>query len=128
MPPESRPLLVLVTFHVRPDRIEEWKTVHRQIWTPVGEEKECIMFDVYESKEDIGVFRLIEVWDGTKEWFENVSESAVPATCHVPMTPSPGPDEEGILQFAMGEEQATVDKECADRISRATGRGQHLSR
>ncbi|KAF2684716.1 hypothetical protein K458DRAFT_250015, partial [Lentithecium fluviatile CBS 122367] len=65
-------LCVFVTFHIRSDKIEEWKAVHRRIWTPVGNERECLLFDVFESKEEPGLIRLVEVWEGDREWFENV--------------------------------------------------------
>lgn len=68
----KKQLGVFVTFHVHPDKIEEWKAVHRRIWTPVGNEKECVMFDIFESKDEPGLIKLVEIWDGDREWFENV--------------------------------------------------------
>jgi hypothetical protein len=70
--PPTKQLCVFVTFHVQPDKVEAWKAVHRQVWTPVGNEKECLMFDVFVSQEEPGLIRLVEIWDGDREWFENV--------------------------------------------------------
>lgn len=68
----KKQMCVFVTFHVQPDKVEEWKAVHREVWTPAGSEKECVLFDVFESLEEPGLMRLVEVWEGDREWFENV--------------------------------------------------------
>lgn len=66
-------LVVLVTFHIHPEKIEQWKAVHRLIWTPVQKETECVLFDVFESTEQPGRIRLMEIWDGDRDWFEGAS-------------------------------------------------------
>lgn len=76
----KKQMCVFVTFHVQPDKVDEWKAVHREIWTPAGNEKECVLFDVYESLEEPGLMRLVEVWEGDKEWFENVCSYCLPIT------------------------------------------------
>ncbi|KAK5102483.1 hypothetical protein LTR70_000339 [Exophiala xenobiotica] len=69
MPPQKQ-LTLFVTFHVQPSRIEEWKTAHRPVWAACAAEPECIYFDVFQSAEKPGQFRLVEVWDESREWFE----------------------------------------------------------
>lgn len=66
----NKQVTLFVDFYVQPDRIEEWKQAHRPVWAACGNEKELLLFDVYEDPEEKGHFRLLEVWNGDREWFE----------------------------------------------------------
>ena len=50
--------------------IEEFKAAHRPVWAACAAEPECVLFDVFQDPEQPGRFRLVEVWDATREWFE----------------------------------------------------------
>jgi quinol monooxygenase YgiN len=65
-------LTVFVTFRILPDRIEAWKDAHRPIWTQLAAECKCIYFEVFCDMSVKGRYKLVEVWDATKDWFENV--------------------------------------------------------
>jgi quinol monooxygenase YgiN len=65
-------LVLFVDFYIRPDRIDEWKAAHRPVWTACSQEPECILFDVCLDPERAGHFRLIEVWNRDRHWFESV--------------------------------------------------------
>ena len=66
----KRQVTLFVDFYVQPTRIEDWKEAHRPVWTACGSEKECVLFDVFQDPDDVGHFRLVEVWDADREWFE----------------------------------------------------------
>lgn len=69
----STPQLTLfVDFYVQPSLIADWKAAHRPVWDKCANEPECILFDVFEDPDDLGHFRLVEVWSATREWFETV--------------------------------------------------------
>lgn len=40
------------------------------MWDACGNEPECLLFDVYQDPENPGHFRLVEVWNASREWFE----------------------------------------------------------
>ncbi|KAB5515365.1 hypothetical protein GE09DRAFT_1160208 [Coniochaeta sp. 2T2.1] len=60
-------LTVFVTFHIKIGQTEAWKEAHMG---SSRAEPKCIYFDVFHNGNN--KFRLVEVWDATKEWFENV--------------------------------------------------------
>lgn len=68
---KSKQLTVFVTFHVKPDLIEDFKAAHRPAWAAVALEPECLLFDVFQDPEKPGRFRFVEVWNGSRTWFEN---------------------------------------------------------
>lgn len=71
MTTKKKQLTVFVDFYILPDKIDEWKQVHRPVWKAVGEEPQCLLFDVFEDPNEKGHFRLLEVWDAPdQEWFE----------------------------------------------------------
>ncbi|KAK3058256.1 hypothetical protein LTR09_001334 [Extremus antarcticus] len=70
MPPNKPQLTLFVDFYIYPHLIEQWKTAHRPVWDACANEPECLLFDVFEDPEDVGHFRLVEVWNATREWFE----------------------------------------------------------
>ena len=57
-----------VDFYIQPDRIEEWKQAHRPVWAACANEPQCLLFDVFQDPEEIGHFRLLEVWSGDRKW------------------------------------------------------------
>ncbi|KAJ7666009.1 hypothetical protein DFH06DRAFT_906295, partial [Mycena polygramma] len=63
-------LTLFVTFHVRPSMIDEWLAAHRPVWDLVAAEPTLLLFDVFQLPESPGTFRLVEVWDMTREAFE----------------------------------------------------------
>lgn len=63
-------LTLFVTFHIQPDRIEEWKVAHRPVWKACAAEPECLYFDVFHDPEVMGRFRLVEVWKMARVQFE----------------------------------------------------------
>lgn len=66
----SKQLTVFVTLQIKLDRIEEWKAAHQPVWDACAAEPECMFFDVLEDAEIPGRFRFVEVWNGSREWFE----------------------------------------------------------
>lgn len=66
----KKQLTLFVDFHVRPSQIEEWKAAHRPVWEACGKEPECLLFDVFHDPQDPGHFRLVEVWNADRDWFE----------------------------------------------------------
>lgn len=89
---KSKQLTLFVTFYVQPHLISEWKTAHRPVWAALATEPRCLLFDVFSEPahyapstsssstiaHKAGIrtepsyvrFRLVEVWDADKEWFE----------------------------------------------------------
>lgn len=63
-------LTLIVHFHIKPHLIETWKAAHRPVWAACAAEPECLYFDVFADPLNPGEFRLVEVWDATREWFE----------------------------------------------------------
>lgn len=61
---------LFVTFQIKPDRVEEWKAAHRPVWAACASEPECLLFDVFHDPAQPGIFRLVEVWNESREWFE----------------------------------------------------------
>ena len=68
--PARKQLTLFVTLHVKASMIEEFKAAHRPVWAACAAEPECVLFDVSQDPEQPGRFRLVEVWDATREWFE----------------------------------------------------------
>lgn len=66
----AKQLTLFVDFYVQPSRIEEWKEAHRPVWVACGNEPECLLFDVFQDPSYPGHFRLVEVWNKSREWFE----------------------------------------------------------
>lgn len=72
----SKQLTLFVTFYVKPDSIEAWKVAHRPVWKACAGEPECLYFDVFSDPttqtagSEAAVFRLVEIWNASKEWFE----------------------------------------------------------
>ena len=66
----QKQVTLFVDFYVQPARIEEWKEANRPVWAACGREPELLLFDVFQDPEDVGHFRLVEVWDASREWFE----------------------------------------------------------
>jgi quinol monooxygenase YgiN len=84
-------LTLFVDFYICPHLIEAWKEGHRPVWAACAQEPECLLFDVvrplfpirgllasknsililpqFNDSSDPGHFRLVEVWNATKEWF-----------------------------------------------------------
>lgn len=50
--------------------VEEWKAAHRPVWAACAAEPECLLFDVFHDPAQPGVYRLVEVWNESREWFE----------------------------------------------------------
>ena len=65
-------LTLFVNFYIQPHLIPQWKAAHRPVWEACGQELECLLFDVFEDPNEAGHFRLLEVWNATREWFETV--------------------------------------------------------
>lgn len=61
---------VFVTFHIRPAQIEEFKAAHRPVWAACAAEPQCLLFDVFQDPAKPGLFRFVEVWNESREWFE----------------------------------------------------------
>jgi quinol monooxygenase YgiN len=68
----QKQLTLFVTFSILPTHIPAWLTAHRIVWSHVATEPRCLLFDVFQDPDSPGRFRLVEVWDCDKEWFENV--------------------------------------------------------
>lgn len=69
-PPTTVQLTLIVTFHIKSHLIEDWKAAHRPVWAACAAEPECIYFDVFLNPDNPGEFRLVEVWDASRDWFE----------------------------------------------------------
>ncbi|ESK84558.1 antibiotic biosynthesis monooxygenase [Moniliophthora roreri MCA 2997] len=63
-------LTLFVDFDVKPSMIEQFKEAHRPVWAACGKEPECLLFDVFQDPEQPGHFRLVEIWNASREWFE----------------------------------------------------------
>jgi quinol monooxygenase YgiN len=67
---DSKQLTLFVTFHIKPNMIEEFKAAHRPVWEACASEPNCLFFDVFQDPEIPGRFRFVEVWNGSRQWFE----------------------------------------------------------
>ncbi|KAF2174205.1 hypothetical protein M409DRAFT_16472 [Zasmidium cellare ATCC 36951] len=66
----KKQLTLFVTFHIKPDLIEDFLSAHRPVWAACAREPQCLLFDVFRDPQTPGKFRFIEVWDESREWFE----------------------------------------------------------
>lgn len=72
-PPETQIMLSLaMTFS--PDNHDAFLDALRPVWAACAAEPECLLFDVFASPGQKGRFRIVEVWKGNREWFEQVRE------------------------------------------------------
>ncbi|KAK3114710.1 hypothetical protein LTR53_006721 [Teratosphaeriaceae sp. CCFEE 6253] len=63
-------LTLFVDLHIHPAQIPAWKAAHRPVWAACAREPRCLLFDVFHDPAVAGHFRLVEIWDATREWFE----------------------------------------------------------
>ncbi|KAJ6580852.1 hypothetical protein B0H19DRAFT_1251135 [Mycena capillaripes] len=68
---KPKQLTLFVTFHIKPDLVEEFKAAHRPVWAACAAEPELLLFDVFHDPAHPGRFRFTEVWNASREWFEN---------------------------------------------------------
>lgn len=59
-----------MTLHAKPDRTAEFKAAHRPVWAACAQEPECLLFDVFQDPKQPGLFRFVEIWNESREWFE----------------------------------------------------------
>lgn len=92
-PASSKQLTLFVTFFIQPHLVSQWKEAHRPVWAACAAEPKCLLFDVFSEPENYAAkssaqadtlakkagvntepeyvrFRLVEVWDADKDWFE----------------------------------------------------------
>lgn len=55
-----------------PDNHDAFLDALRPVWAACAAEPECLLFDVFASPGQKGRFRIVEVWKGNREWFEQV--------------------------------------------------------
>lgn len=79
----SKSFTLFVTLHVAPNDVEKLFEAHRPIWASVAAEPECLLFDVFQSTEDRGKVRFVEVWSKDREWFESVCSPRRRCTCAI---------------------------------------------
>lgn len=60
-----------VTICIDPKDVEPFMIALRSIRSRLIEEPECLLFDVFCSDSRPGIIRMVEVWAGDREWFEN---------------------------------------------------------
>lgn len=61
-----------VTIYIDPKNVEPFMIALRSVRSCLIEEPECLLFDVFCSDSRPGIIRLVEVWAGDREWFENI--------------------------------------------------------
>lgn len=61
---------LFVTFHIKEDRIDDFKAAHRPVWAACAQEPECLLFDIFQDPKQPGLFRFVKIWSGSREWFE----------------------------------------------------------
>lgn len=62
-----------LTFTVAPGNADEFLRRSRSIFDLVAAEPECEYFEVFQSPEQPGRFRVVEHWSRDKDWFMKVS-------------------------------------------------------
>ena len=72
MATSQRQLTISATFQVAPDDVAAFLTAHRPVWAACACEPECLFFDVFQSIEQPGLFRFVEVWSKGRDWLETV--------------------------------------------------------
>lgn len=68
----AKQLFLVVTWVIKPDRVDEWLEAEYEAWKPVHATPECLFFDILRDPERPNKFCLIEAWAKDREWFENV--------------------------------------------------------
>lgn len=94
---------VFVTLHIKPDQIEEFKAAHRPVWDACAKEPELMFFDVFQDPAKPGVFRFLEAWAESREWFET---KQLTKPYYAEMWPKSKPtwEKEPVLEFFEREE------------------------
>jgi quinol monooxygenase YgiN len=72
--PETHTLCT-ITITVSPTNRAPFLAALRPVWDACVAEPENLFFDVFESPEQKGKFRFMEVWKGDKAWFMEVRTS-----------------------------------------------------
>lgn len=65
-----------VTYYIEPSKVDDFLAALKPAYDGVIAEPECIFFEVYQSPDNPGVFKFVENWNCTTEWFMNVSCTA----------------------------------------------------
>lgn len=62
-----------VTITIDPSDVESFIAAFRPCYEAVVAEPDCRFFEVFYSLDEPGVFRFVENWTKSKEWFMEVS-------------------------------------------------------
>ncbi|KAL2843935.1 hypothetical protein BJY01DRAFT_190856 [Aspergillus pseudoustus] len=69
-PYTGKQFTLFVTFRVAHENIDRSKQAHRPLWAHCAAEPERLLFGVFQDPEEPGRFRVVEVWNQSREWFE----------------------------------------------------------
>lgn len=69
----SELLMVHVRIQVDPSNETEFFKHLKRCYENVSAEPECTFFEITKSQDEPGVYRLVEGWSKSREWFETVS-------------------------------------------------------
>jgi quinol monooxygenase YgiN len=71
-PDSDRGFSLHVTITVDPSNIDAFLAAFRPCYEAVTAEPDCTYFEVFHSLDEPGVFRFVENWSKSPEWFREV--------------------------------------------------------
>lgn len=77
---KSETTTFLVTIYIDPANVDEFLGGLRPCYEGCAQEPELLFFQVFKQQDDPGCFHLIEVWNGSREWFEKVGAERISGT------------------------------------------------
>lgn len=103
----SKQLTLFVTFKIKPNLIEDFKSAHRPVWRACAAEPECLFFDVFQDPASPGTFRFVEIWSKSREWFEK-EQMTKPYYAELWPKSKPTWEEDAKLEFYEREGEACI--------------------
>ena len=71
-------LFLIVTWTIKPERVNEWLDAEYEAWQTVHNQPECLYFEILRDPLKPNSFRLLECWNKDREWFDNVQFKSRP--------------------------------------------------
>lgn len=65
--------VLLVTITVDPSKVDEFLEGFHICYDRCIEEPELLSFEVFQSQDEPGRFRFLEIWSKDRKWFEEAS-------------------------------------------------------
>lgn len=77
----SDQVTLMVDIHVAPENVDNFLEGLKISYDGVAAEPECIFYDLFVDKDDPGHLRIVEVWNASHDWMQNVRQLRKCQTC-----------------------------------------------